>query len=409
MLPKGSIYCFNINRTYSSQLSQHTTREPADKHSSVGLSSLINRRSKGFSTTTREQPWPHSGSFTDQQQHVGYVQPAWGNLEGVDADMFRNIGGMATAGEDEFSFESQDGLFGLGFPGQYDVEGSAEHNLRLLNEQSVHPRGSLMDARSREPAHIGDGATAETWDQWQGPYGIRVSHQAQLVTPSEGSLSLHGPGQDPGPTPSLTTDASPIDRWGESPPTHPSPLPALAPQAFPPAFAQQAAGTHILPANAQQAEGTLVQTAPSQAGGPRQNRRDRIIGVGGVIMTRDQYLVAARRRGDSYEVIKRNGGFAEKVSTLRGRYRSLTKAKEERVRKPAWTEANKRLLLEGVMRHRDGATTGADQTTSTAWMATVDIGKVKWKNVVGYMVSHRGYSFGLSACKKQFVELRTRG
>lgn len=53
---------------------------------------------------------------------------------------------------------------------------------------------------------------------------------------------------------------------------------------------------------------------------------------------KDQYLVEARKAGLSYKVIRAQGNFSEAESTLRGRYRSLTKAKKDRVRKPQWTK-----------------------------------------------------------------------
>lgn len=40
----------------------------------------------------------------------------------------------------------------------------------------------------------------------------------------------------------------------------------------------------------------------------------------------------------SYKDIKEKGGFTEAVSTLRGRYRTLTKEKEARLRSPKWQE-----------------------------------------------------------------------
>lgn len=54
--------------------------------------------------------------------------------------------------------------------------------------------------------------------------------------------------------------------------------------------------------------------------------------------TRDAFLIECKRRGLSYKDIKRIGGFKEAESTLRGRFRTLTKAKEQRVRKPKWQE-----------------------------------------------------------------------
>jgi hypothetical protein len=51
---------------------------------------------------------------------------------------------------------------------------------------------------------------------------------------------------------------------------------------------------------------------------------------------RNALLIQWKRAGLSYKDIKRMGGFKEAESTLRGRFRTLTKAKEQRVRKPKW-------------------------------------------------------------------------
>lgn len=50
----------------------------------------------------------------------------------------------------------------------------------------------------------------------------------------------------------------------------------------------------------------------------------------------DEYLVQAKQKGMTYKDIKREGNFKEAESTLRGRYRTLTKPKTARVRKPEW-------------------------------------------------------------------------
>lgn len=52
--------------------------------------------------------------------------------------------------------------------------------------------------------------------------------------------------------------------------------------------------------------------------------------------TKDKLLIEAREKGLSYKDIKDMYGFTEAESTLRGRWRTLTKPKEERVRKPVW-------------------------------------------------------------------------
>lgn len=53
---------------------------------------------------------------------------------------------------------------------------------------------------------------------------------------------------------------------------------------------------------------------------------------------RNSFLIDCKRRGLSYRDIKRLGNFKEAESTLRGRYRTLTKSKDQRVRKPQWED-----------------------------------------------------------------------
>jgi hypothetical protein len=52
--------------------------------------------------------------------------------------------------------------------------------------------------------------------------------------------------------------------------------------------------------------------------------------------SRDAFLLECKRKGMSYREIKKIGHFEEAESTLRGRFRTLTKRKEQRVRKPQW-------------------------------------------------------------------------
>ena len=54
--------------------------------------------------------------------------------------------------------------------------------------------------------------------------------------------------------------------------------------------------------------------------------------------SRDDELLKLRRQGISYREIKQKYGFTEAESTLRGRYRTLTKSKDRRVRKPIWKD-----------------------------------------------------------------------
>lgn len=52
----------------------------------------------------------------------------------------------------------------------------------------------------------------------------------------------------------------------------------------------------------------------------------------------DHLLVHYRSQGVSYKAIKQRLNLDEAESTLRGRYRTLTKPKSERLRKPVWSE-----------------------------------------------------------------------
>lgn len=53
---------------------------------------------------------------------------------------------------------------------------------------------------------------------------------------------------------------------------------------------------------------------------------------------KDDFLIKAKLAGMSYKDIRKQGKFTEAESTLRGRFRTLTKHKAARVRKPEWNE-----------------------------------------------------------------------
>jgi hypothetical protein len=59
---------------------------------------------------------------------------------------------------------------------------------------------------------------------------------------------------------------------------------------------------------------------------------------------KNEFLIRSKRHGMSYGEIRERGGFTEAESTLRGRYRTLTKEKDQRVRKPEWQERDVRKL-----------------------------------------------------------------
>ncbi|KAK4447138.1 hypothetical protein QBC34DRAFT_143514 [Podospora aff. communis PSN243] len=125
----------------------------------------------------------------------------------------------------------------------------------------------------------------------------------------------------------------------------------------------------------------------------------------------DAFLVKSRESGMTYRDIRVKGGFTEAESTLRGRYRTLTKKREERVRRPEWSETDIRLLEEGVRKlaRLPPSSTGYTRSSSSRILSERELpmAKVPWKQVAEYIVNNGGtYRFGNSTCRKRWDELR---
>ncbi|EAW20151.1 uncharacterized protein NFIA_097800 [Aspergillus fischeri NRRL 181] len=90
---------------------------------------------------------------------------------------------------------------------------------------------------------------------------------------------------------------------------------------------------------------------------------------------RNAFLIECKRRGLSYKDIKRLGGFEEAESTLRGRFRTLTKSKEQRVRKPQWKDKDvseqnsKRPFRSQLMPNADQTALRSSQRLFGVWKA----------------------------------------
>ncbi|EXJ88373.1 hypothetical protein A1O1_05303 [Capronia coronata CBS 617.96] len=127
--------------------------------------------------------------------------------------------------------------------------------------------------------------------------------------------------------------------------------------------------------------------------------------------SKDEYLVRCKEQGMSYKQIKESGGFDEAESTLRGRYRALTKPREARLRKPEWGQREIDLLFEGVAHCSKSSTgnllpgTGVDAATISQF-----VNKVPWKQVAEYMENRGAYRYGNATVKKKYLEvLKARG
>ncbi|KAI5860024.1 hypothetical protein GGS23DRAFT_599950 [Durotheca rogersii] len=107
---------------------------------------------------------------------------------------------------------------------------------------------------------------------------------------------------------------------------------------------------------------------------------------------KDDFLVKSKMAGMTYREIRRKGNFTEAESTLRGRFRTLTKNKEERVRKPEWLDNDIRLLRKAVRKLSRG-----DDVASA---------KIPWKQVADYITEHGGsYHFGYATCHRKWEQL----
>ncbi|KGO71445.1 hypothetical protein PITC_051300 [Penicillium italicum] len=119
---------------------------------------------------------------------------------------------------------------------------------------------------------------------------------------------------------------------------------------------------------------------------------------------RNTFLIDCKRRGLSYKDIKRVGGFKEAESTLRGRYRTLTKSKEQRVRKPKWQDKDIRLLCQAVTIHAESHDVYSSLTNAS--MNMNEPPKVSWKKVAEHIwVNGGSYHFGNATCKKKWCEI----
>ncbi|KAF1841589.1 uncharacterized protein K460DRAFT_409048 [Cucurbitaria berberidis CBS 394.84] len=119
----------------------------------------------------------------------------------------------------------------------------------------------------------------------------------------------------------------------------------------------------------------------------------------------DDLLIQGKKDGLTYKEIRRKMvGDKPAESTLRGRYRSLTKARKDRVRKPVWTKQDIELLDRFVEQELDRI----DSTLAYPQALSLDqkLVKVQWKKVAENIDEQGGsYHFGNSTCKRKWLEV----
>ncbi|TGO23430.1 hypothetical protein BPAE_0133g00230 [Botrytis paeoniae] len=106
----------------------------------------------------------------------------------------------------------------------------------------------------------------------------------------------------------------------------------------------------------------------------------------------NDFLIRSRQAGMSYKAIRFNGKFTAAESTLRGRFRTLTKDKKDRVRQPKWTEDDIQLLSKAVKKLGRNTSKGSEP---------------QWKKVAQYIYDNGGsYHFGYATCRKRWIALK---
>jgi hypothetical protein len=188
---------------------------------------------------------------------------------------------------------------------------SAEHLWRDFDFDSLNRLFSVSDTTTLDPSGVGSNTAAPRQD-------------AQLRLRHGGHVPDYFPNRsfDTFLTGMNYPDPDYLEVCSES---------ATAPQAPCPPFTGQAAA-HIIAPSLPALVGAFNALSPAESL-PRtpsksSQRKD----------AKDALLIEWKEQGMSYKDIKAQGGFEEAESTLRGRYRTLTKPKKERVRRPEWSE-----------------------------------------------------------------------
>lgn len=133
----------------------------------------------------------------------------------------------------------------------------------------------------------------------------------------------------------------------------------------------------------------------------------------------DATLLEGKAKGLTYKEIKKQLHVQCAESTLRGRFRSLTKPRKDRVRKPVWqqrdvscaTNAFFRLLTDPVKVHYlnmyvEKELSRIDANHHQPLGHDQRLAKVQWKKVADFISASGGsYHFGNSTCKRKWIEL----
>ncbi|KAH7052277.1 hypothetical protein B0J12DRAFT_661138 [Macrophomina phaseolina] len=265
---------------------------------------------------------------------------------------------------------------------------------------------------------ISTNSVSPTWPEWQtyGDSGFSSeSESASPISPTVRADARVGFGNhsfcgsldsSSMPMPALTySQASPASDWEDISSSYPGEQRhasrAKLSQRSLRSHTQHSGRFAMLPSQTE----TTAEWGPSLPPPPKDDGYTR---VSGKRVKKDDLLVRWKNAGMSYRQIREKGGFTEAESTLRGRFRTLTKCREERVRKPLWTAKDVQLLREGVkMLMAASLYPGTDAAEMDVDEMEIDANKVPWKKVAEYIYNNDGsYHFGNATCKKQWLKIQ---
>ncbi|RMZ12566.1 hypothetical protein D0862_02610 [Hortaea werneckii] len=112
----------------------------------------------------------------------------------------------------------------------------------------------------------------------------------------------------------------------------------------------------------------------------------------------DELLYREWKKGTPYRRIKAMGKFKVAESTLRGRIRTMTKDKSERVRRPEWTAEDEDLLRQAVIHYSREIPVKARASRKLPWLKIA-----KWIKENG-----GSYQFASAACSKKWDNMNAR-
>jgi hypothetical protein len=295
-----------------------------------------------YSSPSYSGPLFHNGPSTSTTsvygQHFYSNEPAQSQVQGA-ADL--NVGNDALP-------RMPNGLYGSHT--DYTTDGSSNGSFQGTTTPTLPPWSSLTlpgpHFATQTPPHSFPAAfkTEPPMLANPGAYALAPKPRAMQQDPGE-NTQLPGNGSvSPRKTLFYPSDTDPTEsEYMGSFPSSATPSPYDSPvltaaktyratdYAFRPRNTSQAPQAHVSTTSDPYIQTVELRTTRGSVSDASDNRADSDLD------SLDRYIIKSRKEGLSFRMIKERGNLHVAESTLRGRYRGLTKPPEQRVRRPAWS------------------------------------------------------------------------